>query len=122
MYDGIVRRSVPQITVLLLIVKRSYRDVITSSYGKVNNMKDSKEPKICLALGGGAVRGLAHLGVLKAFEDARVPFDMIAGTSLGALIGGLYASQPDADYWMGRVEQYLRSFRSRKTRRIHPEA
>jgi NTE family protein len=41
---------------------------------------------------------------------------MIVGTSLGALIGGLYASQPDAKYWMGRVEQYLRSFRSRKTR------
>jgi NTE family protein len=74
------------------------------------------EPKICLALGGGAARGLAHLGVLKVFEDARVPFDMIAGTSLGALVGGLYATQPDAVYWMGRMEQYLRSFRSRKTR------
>ncbi len=74
------------------------------------------EPKICLALGGGAARGLAHLGVLKVFEDAKVPFDMIAGTSLGALVGGLYASQPDAAYWMGRIEQYLRSFRSRKTR------
>ncbi len=73
-------------------------------------------PKVCLALGGGAARGLAHLGILKVFEDARVPFDMIAGTSLGALIGGLYASQPDANYWMGRVEQYLRSFRSRRTR------
>ena len=74
------------------------------------------EAKICLALGGGAARGLAHLGVLKIFEDAKVPVHMIAGTSLGALIGGLYASQPDATYWMGRVEQFLRSFRSRKTR------
>jgi NTE family protein len=81
-----------------------------------NNMRDSTEPRICLALGGGAARGLAHLGILKVFEDAQVPFDMIVGTSLGALIGGLYASQPDAVYWMGRVEQYLRSFRSRKTR------
>ncbi len=74
------------------------------------------EPKICLALGGGAARGLAHLGVLKVFEDANIPIHMIAGTSLGALIGGVYASQPDATYWMGRVEQFLRSFRSRKTR------
>jgi NTE family protein len=74
------------------------------------------EPKICLALGGGAARGLAHLGVLKIIEDAEVPVHMIAGTSLGALIGGLYASRPDADYWVGRVNQYLRSFRSRKTR------
>jgi len=74
------------------------------------------EPKICLALGGGAARGLAHLGVLKVFEDARVPIHMISGTSLGALMGGLYASQPDAEYWMGRVDQFLRSFKSRKTR------
>ena len=74
------------------------------------------EPKVCVALGGGAARGLAHLGVLKVLEDAAIPFHMITGTSLGALIGGLYASQPDATYWMGRVEQFLRSFRSRKTR------
>src|SRR5512144_2729444 len=81
-----------------------------------NSERAPLEPKIALALGGGAARGLAHLGILKVFEDARVPIDMIAGTSLGALIGGLYALQPDALYWMGRVEQYLRSFRSRKTR------
>lgn len=74
------------------------------------------EPKICLALGGGAARGLAHLGVLKVFEDAKVPVHMITGTSLGAMGGGLYASKPDASFWMERVEQFLRSFRSRKTR------
>jgi NTE family protein len=74
------------------------------------------EPKICLALGGGAARGLAHLGVLKVFEDARVPIHMIAGTSLGAMMGGLYATKPDAAYWMERVEQFLRSFVSRKRR------
>jgi NTE family protein len=54
--------------------------------------------------------------VLKVFEDANLRIDMIAGTSLGALIGGLYASKPDARYWIERVDQYLRSFRSRKTR------
>ena len=74
------------------------------------------EPKICLALGGGAARGLAHLGVLKVFEDAKVPIHMIAGTSLGAMMGGLYATRPDASYWMGRVEQFLHSFASRRTR------
>jgi NTE family protein len=74
------------------------------------------EPKICLALGGGAARGLAHLGVLKILEDAKVPIHMITGTSLGALMGGLYATQPDATYWMGRSEQFIHSFHSRKTR------
>ncbi len=74
------------------------------------------EPKVCLALGGGAARGLAHLGVLKVLEDAGIRIHMISGTSLGALVGGLYATRPDAAYWMDRVEQFLRSFRSRKTR------
>jgi len=74
------------------------------------------EPKICLALGGGAARGLAHLGVLEVFEDAKITVHMIAGTSLGAMIGGLYASHPDAVYWMDRSEQFIRSFHSRKTR------
>lgn len=74
------------------------------------------EPKICLALGGGAARGLAHLGVLRVFEDARVPFHMMTGTSLGAMVGALYATNPDATYWMERIEKFLRSFRSRRTR------
>jgi NTE family protein len=74
------------------------------------------EPKVCLALGGGAARGLAHLGVLKVFEDAKLPVHIITGTSLGALVGGLYATRPDARYWIERIDQYLRSFRSRKTR------
>src|SRR5512140_3217999 len=74
------------------------------------------ELKICLALGGGAARGLAHLGVLKVFEDEKVPIHMIAGTSLGAMMGGLYATRPDASYWMEQVNQFLHSFRSRRTR------
>jgi NTE family protein len=49
-------------------------------------------PRIGLALSGGGARGLAHLGVLKALERAGVHIDAIAGTSMGSLIGGLYAS------------------------------
>jgi len=48
--------------------------------------------KVGIALGGGGARGLAHIGVLKAFEDEDVPIGAIAGTSVGALIGGLYAA------------------------------
>ena len=48
--------------------------------------------KIGLVLSGGGARGLAHLGVLKALEEQHVPIDYIAGTSAGALIGGMYAS------------------------------
>lgn len=48
-------------------------------------------PTVGLALGGGAVRGCAHVGVLKVLEQAAIPVDLIAGTSAGALVGALYA-------------------------------
>ena len=49
-------------------------------------------PRIGLALGGGGARGIAHVGVLKTLEEMRVPVDCIAGTSMGSIIGGLYAA------------------------------
>jgi len=54
--------------------------------------------QIGLALGGGAARGLAHLGVLKALEQHGIYIDMLAGTSAGALTGTLYAAGFDLDY------------------------
>ena len=52
-------------------------------------------PKIGLALGGGGARGGAHVGVLKVLERLHVPVDYVAGTSMGAVIGGLYAAGGD---------------------------
>jgi NTE family protein len=52
--------------------------------------------KIGLALGGGAARGLAHIGVLAVLEKEGIPIDMIAGTSAGAAVGALYAQGKDA--------------------------
>ena len=54
-------------------------------------------PRIGLVLSGGGARGLAHVGVLKALERAHVRIDAIAGTSMGAIVGGLYASGMSAD-------------------------
>ncbi len=51
-----------------------------------------KRTRVGLVLGGGGARGLAHVGVLKMLEELRVPIDCIAGTSMGSIIGGLYAS------------------------------
>ncbi|VVO31840.1 patatin-like phospholipase family protein [Pseudomonas fluorescens] len=53
---------------------------------------ETPRPNIGLVLSGGAARGLAHIGVLKALEEQGVKIDAIAGTSMGAVIGGLYAS------------------------------
>lgn len=49
-------------------------------------------PRIGLALGGGAARGFAHIGVLKWFEEHRIPIDAIAGVSMGGLVGGAFAT------------------------------
>jgi predicted acylesterase/phospholipase RssA/CRP-like cAMP-binding protein len=54
--------------------------------------------QIGLALGGGAARGMAHLGVLKALEEHGIYIDMLAGTSAGALTGTVYAAGFDPDY------------------------
>ena len=51
-----------------------------------------RPPKVGLALGGGFARGLAHIGVLKVFEQERIPIDIIGGTSVGAVIAASYAS------------------------------
>lgn len=56
-----------------------------------------ERPRVGLVLSGGGARGFAHVGVLKALEAARVPVDVIVGTSMGAIIGGLYASGMTAE-------------------------
>ncbi|HOD55623.1 MAG TPA: patatin-like phospholipase family protein, partial [Candidatus Cloacimonadota bacterium] len=54
-------------------------------------------PKIGLVLSGGGAKGLAHIGMLKVIEEAGLPIDCIVGTSMGAIIGGLYAMGYSAD-------------------------
>src|SRR5574343_43032 len=48
-------------------------------------------PRIGLVLGGGGARGAAHIGVLEVLLEHRIPVDSVAGTSMGALVGGMYA-------------------------------
>ncbi|MBU6500922.1 MAG: patatin-like phospholipase family protein [Patescibacteria group bacterium] len=57
-----------------------------------------KTKKLGLALGGGGAKGLAHIGVIKELERAGVPIDFIAGTSMGAIIGGWYAATKDIEH------------------------
>src|SRR5688572_26455727 len=54
-------------------------------------------PLIGVAFGGGSARGLAHVGVVRWFEEHRIPIDLIAGTSMGGLVGGAVASGMSAD-------------------------
>ena len=63
----------------------------------VADQSNDDRPKIGLALSGGGARGAAHVGVIKVLEEMRIPIDYIAGTSMGAVIGGLYASGMSSD-------------------------
>jgi NTE family protein len=73
-----------------------------------------KRKRVGLALGGGGARGLAHIGVLKVLEREKIPIDLIVGTSIGALVGGAYASGINPHELQKKVEEYLSSteFRS----------
>lgn len=59
-----------------------------------------------VVLGGGGARGISHLGVLRALEERGIPIDYIAGTSIGALIGGLYARECDIIMSTNRAKQF----------------
>ena len=68
-----------------------------------------KKSGIALALGGGAARGWAHIGVLRALDEAGVEIDMIAGTSIGALVGGCYLAGK-----LDELEEFARSLTRRR--------
>jgi len=68
-----------------------------------------KKFKIALLLGGGGARGLAHIGVLKALEENNIPIDIIVGTSMGALVGAVYAQRPDAKKLEKKFISFLNS-------------
>jgi len=72
-------------------VLRHVRGTIMMILLLVSVVSQAERPRIGLVLGGGGARGAAHIGVLKELERQRVPIDAIAGTSMGAIIGGLYA-------------------------------
>src|ERR1043166_7132080 len=74
---------------------------------------NSDRPRIGLALSGGAARGIAHVGVLRALVENDIPIDAIAGASAGALIGGCYA----AGGFIEKLEEMARTFRWRHTQR-----
>ena len=66
-------------------------------------------PRLGLALGGGAARGLAHLGVLAVLEEEGIPVDGVAGTSIGSLVGGVWAVTGSAHGAIDRIVGFLES-------------
>ena len=98
-----------------------------SSAAQENIRLTGARPKIGLALSGGGARGAAHIGVLKVLEENLIPVDYIVGTSMGAIVGALYASgmSPDeleavishidwSDAFVDRIPRKDRSFRRKR--------
>ncbi|MEP9374155.1 patatin-like phospholipase family protein [Mesorhizobium sp. KR1-2] len=80
-----------------------------ASSGGLSDAQPAKKSGISLALGGGAARGWAHIGVLRALDEAGIEIDMIAGTSIGALVGGCYLAGK-----MDELEDFARNLTKRR--------
>ncbi len=72
--------------------------------------------KVGLALGGGAARGLSHIGVLKVLEEHDIPIELIVGTSVGALVGGVYATTRSAAATEKRFRDFIFSGQFKRAR------
>lgn len=83
----------PSSAILILLAASSSSAEVLPDAGRA----ELTRPRVGLVLGGGGARGAAHIGVLKELERMRIPVDAIAGTSMGAIVGGLYATGMDAD-------------------------
>ncbi|ANM31929.1 hypothetical protein ABI59_23735 [Acidobacteria bacterium Mor1] len=69
-----------------------------------------------LALGGGAARGLAHIGVIRGLQRAGIPIDIVTGTSMGAIVGGAFAAAGNVDQCEHQVREIVTSERFKKSR------
>ena len=74
-----------------------------------------KELKIAIALGGGGARGCAHIGVLKVLERENIPIHIITGTSIGAIVGSIYALTLDISLVENRFQEFLESEEYKKS-------
>jgi len=95
-YNKIIMKKLKKLIQIVIVFLLLCSSVSSISYAA---------PKIGLALGEGGRRFYIHIGVLKALENEGIKLDYIAGTSIGSLIGGLYALWEDID----KIEQYLLS-------------
>jgi NTE family protein len=86
--------------------------------------QEQKRPKIGLVLSGGGAKGFAHIGVLKVIEEAGIKIDYIGGTSMGAVIGGLYAvgynaTQIDSIFKTTKFDELLKDFIPRNSKNFY---
>ncbi len=73
------------------------KTITTTTSTTYSSSLSMTQPRVALVLGGGGARGAAHLGVISVLEKAGIPVDLIVGTSIGSLVGAMYANDPHAN-------------------------
>ena len=111
------------------ILLKKMRWGIIVAFPLLLNAQEYDRPHVGLVLSGGGAKGAAHVGVLKVLEEAGIPIDYIAGTSMGAIIGGLYSvgytaqeldSLVRSQDWMALLtDQVERPYRSFQNKVLH---
>lgn len=94
-----MRRLLP-LLILIMISSNAIAETFSISYDNgriVRRFPENTRPVIGLALSGGGARGFAHIGVIEVLEEKGVRIDRIAGTSMGSIVGGLYAAGYSTD-------------------------
>src|SRR5580658_4734757 len=92
-------------TLLAIGLAAGVRPSVAAAPACLADSGPANRPAIGLVLSGGGARGYAHLGVLKVLEENRIPVDCIAATSMGSVVGGLYASGMTAQEMERRLAQ-----------------
>ena len=100
--------------------------LLFAGWGIILKAQEDTRPKVGVVLSGGGGKGLAHIGVLQVLEDMGIPVDYVAGTSIGAIVGGFYACGYDAyqldsivssynlrDVLLGSTPRYSKGIRER---------
>ncbi|NNT71233.1 patatin [Flavobacterium sp. IMCC34852] len=104
---------------ILLLVGLFFLQVVVAQ-----DSTKAKRPKIGLVLSGGGAKGFAHIGVLKVLEESGVKIDYIGGTSMGAVVGGLYASgysaaQIDSIFYNTNFDELLQDYIPRSSKNFY---
>ena len=89
---------------MAFVLKAAVLVLAMSGIAYADEIERDGRPTVGLVLSGGGARGAAHAGVIKVLEEMRVPIDLIVGTSMGAIVGGLYASGLTADELADAIE------------------
>ncbi len=88
-----MRVLIKHVVMLLLLIGAFGNEVLATE----SSSGAAQRPRIGLVLSGGGARGAAHVGVIRVLEENRIPIDLITGTSMGSIVGGLYASGMSVD-------------------------